>query len=162
MRVQRQLNLGLGATGWHLPDNSLPDPAPLDPAQEITLAVVGAHMRGLPLNKEMTRLGARFLYASHTAPEYRFYLLAGGPPFRPGLIRAEQGGANIALEVWALPKQHMGEFISGVPAPLGIGTLTLDNGTQVKGFICEAIGMVGAKELTEFGGWRAYLESLVH
>ena len=146
-----------GATGWPVPETIPAVPAP--EADEIALAAVGAHMTGLPLNGELTRLGARFLYAAETAAEYKLYSLPGGPPFRPGLIRDPEG-TGIALEVWALPKDRFGDFISGIPHPLGIGTVTLDDGASVKGFICEPIGIVGAEDITRFGGWRAYLEFL--
>ena len=116
-------------------------------------------MSGLPLNHELTCLGARFLYASNTAPAYRLYRLPGGPPFRPGLLRDEIGSA-IALEVWALPANQFGDFIRGVPRPLSIGTLTLENGDEVKGFLCESSGAAGAEDVTLCGGWRAYLQSL--
>lgn len=134
-----------------------PVPAP----DEIALAVVGAHMSGLPLNHELTRLGARFLHAAKTSRDYRLFSLPGGPPARPGLLRAPRSGEGgaIALEVWALPAARFGDFIKGVPRPLGIGTLTLDDGAEVKGFLCEASGTAGAEDVTACGGWRAYLES---
>jgi len=144
----------LGATAW-----TLSDPKPVDPvaaADEIAVAVVGAHMSGLPLNHELTRLGGRFLYAADTAPLYRLYRLAGGPPLRPGLVRADEG-ASIALEVWALPSAAFGAFVSGIPQPLGIGTLDLADGRQVKGFLCETAGLDGAEDITPFGGWRAFI-----
>ena len=113
-------------------------------------------MSGLPLNGELTRLGGRFLATASTAPGYRLYRLAGGPPFRPGLVRDVTGSA-IALELWALPGTSFGAFMAGIPAPLGIGTVTLDDGNTVNGFICEAAGLEGAIDITDFGGWRAYL-----
>ncbi|MEP9386055.1 allophanate hydrolase [Mesorhizobium sp. KR9-304] len=146
----------LGATDWPRP------PAPLfiaDPGpDEIALAVCGAHMSGLPLNGELTGCGARFLRASQTAPIYGLHALAGGPPFRPGLVRRSVGGDAIELEVWALPKERFGEFIAGVPAPLCIGTVALRDGTLVKGFLCESQGLSGGTDITGFGGWRAYLD----
>ena len=126
---------------------------------EIAIALVGAHMSGLPLNAEITGRGGRFLFAGATSPEYRFYALAGGPPHRPGLVRQVEDGASIALEVWALPKTAFGAFMAGIPAPLGIGTLALSDGGTVKGFICEAAGVEGAEDITAFGGWRAFLEA---
>ncbi|MBE7635265.1 allophanate hydrolase [Sneathiella sp. P13V-1] len=146
----------LGATDWMLPEVSYEKPA-AGPS-EIVIAAVGAHMSGLPLNGELTKLGARFLYSSKTSPDYKLYKLAGGPPFRPGLIQ-EEGGASIELEIWALPKSNFGAFIDNIPSPLGIGTVTLANGEEVKGFICESKGKVGAEDITKFGGWRAFLNS---
>ena len=125
----------------------------------MAVAMVGAHMAGLPLNGEVTRLGGRFLYAAETAPEYRLYSLAGGPPRRPGLVRGDTGAA-IALEVWALPVAAFGAFMNGIPQPLGIGTVVLADGGRVKGFLCEAAGLEGAEDITIHGGWRAYLASL--
>ena len=144
----------LGATGW-----ARPVPLPLTKqaaAGEIALAVCGAHMAGLPLNRELVERGGRFIRAASTAPVYRLHALAGGPPFRPGLVRTTRGAA-IALEVWALPRERFGDFIAGVPAPLCIGTVELEDGTTVKGFLCEEAGLAGAADITEFGGWRAWL-----
>ncbi|WP_181707204.1 allophanate hydrolase [Chthonobacter rhizosphaerae] len=145
----------IGATGLPLP-KATPAPAAV-PDGWIRVAVVGAHLSGMPLNPELTRLGARFVAAGHTAPDYRLYALAGGPPFRPGLSRVEEGGASIALETWVLPPEGFGRFVAGIPAPLGIGTVTLVDGSTVKGFICEAAGLAGAVDITVHGGWRAYL-----
>ena len=143
-----------GGTGWPLP--ALPQPAPFVGDDEIELAVVGAHMSGLPLNGELTRLGARFVRKAQTAPHYRLYALTGGLPARPGLVRSSNGAA-IAIETWAVPRSRFGDFIVRVPHPLGIGTLTLDTGEAVKGFICEAAGLDGATDVTKYGGWRRYL-----
>lgn len=154
--LQRRCGAPLGATGWPMPAPAAVNPAPA--LDEIALAVVGAHMSGLPLNAELTRLGARFLYAAKTAAAYRLFSLPGGPPFRPGLLRDEPGAA-IAVEVWALPSTRFGDFIQGVPRPLCIGTLTLENGEAVKGFLCESSGTAGAEDVTAYGGWRAYIES---
>ncbi|WPZ34575.1 allophanate hydrolase [Thalassobaculum sp. OXR-137] len=153
-RLHRGAGVTLGATGWPLPQVAEPTPTP--GADEIVVAAVGAHMSGLPLNGELTRLGGRFLAAASTAPGYRLYRLAGGPPFRPGLVRDATGSA-IALELWALPLDRFGAFMAGIPAPLGIGTVTLADGRTVNGFICEVAGLQGATDITEFGGWRAYL-----
>ncbi|MBW8639849.1 allophanate hydrolase [Hoeflea sp. WL0058] len=155
--LHHDAKVSLGATGW-----GLPEPAKRLPAaqtDEIAVAMVGAHMSGLPLNGEVTRLGGRFLSATRTAPSYRFYSLAGGPPARPGLVRSEEGG-SIDLEIWALPISSFGAFMAGIPQPLGIGTIDLVDGTSVKGFLCEPAGLEGAEEITGFGGWRAYLASL--
>ena len=116
-------------------------------------------MTGLPLNWQLTDLGARFVRNARTATSYRFYALAGGPPARPGLVRTETAGAEIALEIWSLPKTALGTFIQGVPSPLGIGSVELSDGSWVKGFICEAIGSDGATDISHLGDWRAFLSS---
>ena len=155
--LHRQADTVLGATGWHLPDAA--EPVPEAGADEIAVAMVGAHMSGLPLNHEVTRLGGRLLRAAETEPVYRLYSLAGGPPKRPGLVRGDNGAA-IALEVWALPLAAFGAFMSGIPRPLGIGTVRLADGGDVKGFLCESAGLAGAEDITAHGGWRNYLASL--
>ena len=126
------------------------------PPGAIEIAVVGAHLSGMPLNGELTALGATFLRATTTSEDYRLFALPGGPPARPGLIRVRNGGAAIALEVWALPAEGFGRFVAGIPTPLGIGTLALADGTRVKGFLCEQIATEDARDVTEFGGWRAF------
>lgn len=133
--------------------------APL--ADEIALAVCGAHMSGLPLNHQLTSLGARFLQATATAPCYSFHALAGGPPERPGLVRIPQGGGSVALEIWALPKTALGHLMGQIPSPLGLGAVELADGSRVTGFLCEAAGAVGARDITALGGWRAYLAQQV-
>ena len=122
--------------------------------------VCGAHMSGLPLNHELTSRGARFVRAARTSSDYRFYALAGGPPYRPGLVRQEEGGAAIDLEIWSMPKREVGGFMAGIPAPLSIGTVELDDGTSVKGFLCESLGTQGGADITGHGGWRAYMATL--
>jgi allophanate hydrolase len=148
----------IGATGMVLPAEP-PQPVTAAPG-EIELAVVGAHLSGMPLNPELTSRGARFLRAGPTAADYRLFALAGGPPFRPGLMRVAAGtGFAIATEVWALTPDALGSFMAGVPAPLGIGTTSLADGTTPKGFIVEAEGVVGARDISEFGGWRNFIAS---
>ncbi len=129
-------------------------------ADEIEVAVCGAHMAGLPLNGELTRLGGRFLRAVRTAPVYRLYALAGGPPRRPGMVRVAEGGP-IAVEVWALPRTAFGDFIAGIPSPLSIGTVELADGTRPKGFLCEPAGVVGAEDVTAIGDWRKVIAEAV-
>jgi allophanate hydrolase len=129
-------------------------PAP----DEIALAVVGAHLSGLPLNHELRNAGARLLQATSTAPDYRLYALPGGEPRKPGLLRVAAGqGHAIEVETWAMTAESFGRFVAGVPAPLSIGTLKLGDGTTVKGFLVEAEAISGARDISSFGGWRAYL-----
>ncbi len=127
----------------------------------IEIAVVGAHLSGLPLNHELVARGGALLRATETLPFYRFYALSGGPPRRPGLLRVSAAeGAAIATEVWALPADGFGRFVAGIPAPLCIGTLLLADGTTPKGFLVEPEGLPGAEDITRFGGWRAFLATV--
>jgi allophanate hydrolase len=145
----------MGATGWTRPARAdLPKVAAPD---EIALAVCGAHMSGLPLNRELTRLGARLIRTCRTAPEYRLHALAGGPPRRPGLVRDAGNGTAIAVEVWGLPRAEFGRFMAGVPSPLAIGTVRLEDGSAVNGFLCETAGLAGAVDISSLGGWRTWL-----
>ena len=148
--------LPLGATG-------VPQP-PLAPtgndatAGEIALAVVGAHLSGMPLNGELTALGARLLEETTTAADYRLFALAGTEPPKPGLLRVASGrGSAIAIELWAMPEDKFGRFVAAVPPPLSIGTLVTADGRAVKGFLVEAEATNGARDISAFGGWRAFM-----
>jgi allophanate hydrolase len=124
----------------------------------IEVAVCGAHMQGLPLNPQLLALQATFVRADYTSADYKLYHLAGFNPPRPGLIRVNTGGSQIALEIWQLPLENYGKLVASVPAPLGFGTLTLQNGEQVAGFLCEAYASETATDISSFGGWRTYLQ----
>jgi allophanate hydrolase len=124
------------------------------PSGQVRVAVCGAHLQGQPLNHQLTSRGARLLQRTTTAPEYRLYALPDGR--RPGLVRVNEGGAAIEVEVWELPVSQFGSFVDGIPAPLGIGRTLLADGNLVAGFICEPQGIPGARDITAFGGWRAY------
>ncbi|HAT4917511.1 TPA: allophanate hydrolase [Serratia marcescens] len=152
LRWQRQSALPLGATGRALP----PQPAPAPSSGHVRLAVVGAHLSGMPLNVQLTQRDAVRVEQTVTAPCYRLYALADTEPPKPGMARVAQGAA-IRLELWDIPLARFGEFVAEIPAPLGIGTLLLADGRRVKGFICEAWALEGATDITEFGGWRDYL-----
>jgi allophanate hydrolase len=156
-RWQRALGLPLGKTASKLP------PAEADPIaadDRVPIAVVGAHMSGLPLNGQLTELGGRQESANRTAPLYRFYALPGDPPARPGLLRVAMGGAAIELEVWSLPAATVGTFARRIPAPLGLGSVELEDGSTVLGFLCESYATEGARDITALAGWRAYLKSI--
>src|SRR5262249_10042567 len=135
-------------------------PASLGPLHdEIALAVVGAHLSGMPLNGELKALGARFLRATVTAPDYRLFALAGTKPAKPGLLRVVAGeGGAVEVELWALSAAAFGRFVNAVPPPLSIGTLRLADGREAKGFLVEAAATAGARDITRFGGWRAYVK----
>jgi allophanate hydrolase len=131
-------------------------PAPV--ADEIAIAVVGAHLSGMPLNGELKALGARLLEATTTAPDYRLYALSASNPAKPGLLRVAAGkGSAIAVEIWALRAEGFGRFVAAIPSPLSIGTLRLADGRAVKGFLVEADAVTGARDISGFGGWRYYL-----
>jgi allophanate hydrolase len=124
----------------------------------IEIAVVGAHLSGLPLNHELTSAGSVFLRAVETPPDYRFFALPKTTPAKPGLLRVADGeGAAIATEVWSLDAAAFGSFVSRIPAPLGVGTLRLADGTTPKGFLVEAEAVRGAEDISRYGGWRGYL-----
>lgn len=156
-RLQRALGLPLGATGHALPDATLlADTPPVEPTMR--LVVCGAHLSGLPLNHQLTERGGRLIKATHSAPVYRLYALPGGPPKRPGMIRVAEGGGAITVEVWELPMKHVGSFLAGIPAPLGLGRVELADGSWETGFICEGFAAGGADNITALGSWRAYLQ----
>ena len=121
--------------------------------------VCGAHLTGLPLNPQLLERGAYRISITRTAPVYRFYALPGGPPFRPGLVQVKDGGVAIDVEVWRMPVEHFGSFVAGIPAPLGICKVKLEDGSQVCGFICEAHAVDGATDISALGGWRQYMAS---
>lgn len=153
--LQAQNGLPLGATVWAQP--------PMGPVtsivggDEIELAVVGAHLSGMPLNHQLQALGARFCRTVKTAPIYHLYALAGQSIPKPGLVRGPDGsGSSIEVEVWSLSPDSFGRFVAAIPSPLGIGTLALEDGTNPKGFLVEASGLRDAVEISHFGGWRAY------
>ncbi|TAJ29521.1 allophanate hydrolase [Bosea sp. (in: a-proteobacteria)] len=152
---QAASGLPLGATELPLPPQA--DWPPSGTPGTIEIAVVGAHLSGMPLNGELTSLGGCFVRATTTTADYHLYALPGGPPMRPGLVRTAERGGEIAVEIWSLPPEGFGRFVAGIPAPLGIGTLALADGTRVKGFLCEQIGTQDARDITGFGGWRAFV-----
>ena len=155
--LHRTTSSKAGATNLALPAAEL---APTANTDEISLAVVGAHLTGQPLNGQLTSLRARLLRTTHTTDAYRLHALAGTVPPKPGLVRGAPGtGATIEVEVWALTPAAFGSFVAAIPPPLGIGTLQLADGSAVKGFICEPAALAGAKDITAFGGWRAFLKS---
>jgi allophanate hydrolase len=148
----------LGALDLPLP---APAPAPATVAAAapgyMPIAVCGAHMSGLALNHQLLDRGSYLLQSTRTAPSYRLFALPGGPPRRPGLVRVSSSGGAVDLEVWALPMEHFGSFLSGIPAPLGIGKIELEDGSWIPGFISEGYAAAGAVDITSYGGWRAYL-----
>ena len=124
---------------------------------EIALAVVGAHLTGMALNGELSARGGRLLEVTATAPDYRLYALPTTPP-KPGMLRVERGtGSPIELELWALSAAAFGKFVAAIPSPLSIGTISLADGRDVKGFLVEPAAVDGARDISAFGGWRAFV-----
>lgn len=122
----------------------------------VRVAVCGAHLSGLPLNHQLTERDAKLVRATCSAPCYKLYALPGGPPKRPGMVRVGAGGAPIELEIWELPASSFGSFVACIPAPLGVGTVALEDGSSVLGFLCESYAVQDATDITSYGGWRAY------
>ncbi len=159
-RYHHATGLAQGATGLPLPApqaivglNAGTHAVPM-----VRVAVVGAHLSGMPLNSQLTERGAKWLTNAHTTADYRLYALPGTTPPKPGLQRVAPGqGGRIALEVWEMPVAHYGSFVALIPAPLGIGTLQLEGGASVQGFLCEGLALQGAEDITHLGGWRAYM-----
>jgi allophanate hydrolase len=158
-RYHHATGLTIGATGKPLP---APQPiAGIKAAASVKVAVVGAHLSGMPLNSQLTERGAVLAATTETAPHYQFFALPGTVPPKPGLVRVAPGtGSSIAVEVWSMPVEHYGSFVAMIPAPLGIGTLELADGSAVQGFLCEALATAGAQDISHFGGWRAYIAAL--
>nr|WP_042445413.1 allophanate hydrolase [Azospirillum sp. B510] len=154
-RFHRAQALPIGGTG-QIPTGpalNLTAPAP----GTVRLAVVGAHLTGQPLNHQLTGRQARLVGTTRTAAGYRLYALAGTSPAKPGLVRDPDGAGGIELEVWELAEAAFGSFVAEVPAPMTIGTVTLEDDTAVKGFLCEPIALTGAEDITAYGGWRRWL-----
>lgn len=128
----------------------------------VAVAVVGAHLSGQPLNRQLTQRRARLLKVTKTEACYRFYVLPGTQPLKPGLLR-EEGfkGPGIEVEVWAIPENEFGSFVAAVPPPLAIGNARLEEGDTVKCFVCEPYALSGATEITQLGSWRAFLASRI-
>ena len=151
--LHRATELPLGATGHRMPAT------PSAPASAdypyVALAVVGAHLAGQPLNGQLTERGARLRRTTRTAAEYRLYALSDGK--RPGLVRTSGGGAAVEVEIWDVPSAALGGFAAAIPAPLGLGRVQLADGGEVTGFLCEAHAIEGARDISDYGGWRAWL-----
>jgi allophanate hydrolase len=140
--------------------SAAPAPASVARNDRARVVVCGAHLDGLALNWQLKQRGARLLETTLSSPDYQLYALAGGPPFRPGMVRVKDGGVAIAVEVWELPSSELGSFLTGIAAPLGLGKVQLADGRWESGFICEGYGLEGAVDISHLGGWRAYLKTL--
>jgi allophanate hydrolase len=158
--LHRRTSETVGATGGAIPPPPIPSGIPAD---WVKLAVVGAHLSGQPLNHQLTSRGAHMVRTCRTSSDYRLYALPGTVPPKPGLIRIGKGdgkgsGVPQEVEVWGLSTEAFGAFVAAIPAPLGIGTIVLEDGEQVKSFVCEHYAVAGAQDISEFGGWRSFLK----
>lgn len=124
----------------------------------VLLAVAGAHLRGQPLNWQLTDREAEYVETTTTAPCYRLYALDTQPP-KPGVVRVQENGKALEVEVWRLSYESFGSFVAALPQPMAIGTVNLADGSPVKGFLVEPVATEGAQDITHYGGWRSYLEA---
>lgn len=124
------------------------------------IAVVGAHLQGMPLHSQLTERRARLIKACKSSKSYKLFALPNTTPPKPGLVKAKTNGAAIDLEVYEMPIAEVGSFLSLIPAPLGLGNIELEDGSWVKGFICEPYAIDGAKDITDLGGWKPYINQL--
>ncbi|MDR3004246.1 MAG: allophanate hydrolase [Acidovorax sp.] len=145
-----------GASQQSLPTTMAVPAAMPDHPEHITIAVVGAHLSGMPLNTQLTERGAILQESTQTSAAYRLYALPGTVPPKPGLLRTGNG-ASITVELWSMPMAHYGSFVALIPSPLGIGRVELSDGRCVQGFVCEPWATQGAEDITALGGWRAYM-----
>lgn len=158
-RLHRELAITLGGSE-RLLSETLPLPVDATPNACVLMAVVGAHLTGQPLNWQLTSRKARFVRTVRTHADYRLYVIPGATPAKPGLVYSPGfAGAGIELEIWAMSEDTVGSLLNGIPAPLSLGTVRLEDGSSVKGFLCEPSGIVGAEEISHLGGWRAYVGS---
>ena len=157
-RLHRRLARTVGGSDRLLADTP-PIVADMEPRACVLMAVVGAHLTGQPLNWQLTTRNARLVRTVRTQADYRLYVLPNSTPPKPGLVYSPGcAGPGIELEVWAMPEDTVGSFLNGIPAPLSLGTIRLEDGARVKGFLCEPSGIVGAQEITHLGGWREYIQ----
>lgn len=156
--LHRAASAGMGREKAEIPDAS----RVADPDDGLVpIVVVGAHLTGMPLNHQLTGPGGRLIRTCRTAGDYRMFVLPDSTPPKPGLIRSPGfQGAGLEVEVWRITPEAFGTFVQNIPSPLGIGKLTLDDGSVLSGFLCEAHAIAGAREITDLGGWRAYIASL--
>ena len=155
--LQQDNGYKLGATDWNLPVCNTPQ---IDNTSYTNIVVCGAHMQGLPLNHQLTERGGVLVKTCKSAQQYKLVALPGKLPLRPGMIRVKQNGAAIDIEVWRLPTNTLGSFLQGIPHPLGLGQVTLDDGSLECGFICESYIEEQSTDISNYGGWRQYLQSI--
>ncbi len=161
-RLHQAAGLPVGATQFPLPKPPLHWRDPAGDAM-VHIAVVGAHLSGMPLNYQLIERGAVLESTVRTAPNYQLYLLPDSKPAKPGLVRCGDGAGHcIEVEIWRMPVEHYGSFVAAIPPPLGIGTLQLFCGGAVQGFVCDPTAIGGAQDISAHGGWRNFIESTRH
>jgi allophanate hydrolase len=156
-KFQQHTKINIGATKMPVTQHEI---STRPPKNFVDVVVCGAHLEGLPLNWQLHERGATLLQRTQSSSNYKLYALAGGPPFRPGMIRDANSGVAIEVEVWRVPAENFGSFVAEIPVPLGIGKVELADGRWESGFICEASGLSGATDITIHGSWKKYLSSL--
>jgi allophanate hydrolase len=160
-RWQQQVQQPMGHTGQMPPASDLLIQTMPAAAPTLRLSVVGAHLSGMPLHGQLVERHCRLVSRTRTAPHYRLYALPNTTPPKPGLARvgtdSAEGGHSIELEVYEMPLDAVGSFLALIPSPLGLGSVELEDGQWVKGFICEPQGLQGATDISHLGGWRAYI-----
>ncbi|HEY5752283.1 MAG TPA: allophanate hydrolase [Chthoniobacterales bacterium] len=157
-RFHRLRTTTIGVTGRDLSS----EPALSAPDSGLQLAVVGAHLTGEPLNHQLTSRNARFIRSTRTSAHYRLYKLPNTTPPKPGLVRLSEPvahSAGIVVEIWSLDAAAFGAFVAEIPPPMTIGTIQLEDGSSVKGFLCEPLAIEGAEDITASGGWKAFQEA---
>lgn len=128
-----------------------------EPTQPVLLAVNGTLMRGLELNPNLLAVNAAFAREAATEPAYRLWSINDR---HPAMVRVKTGGVSVAVEVWSVPPAGLASILLKEPAGLSIGKVKLNDGSEVLGVLGEPILCEGKKEITSFGGWRAYAASL--
>ena len=124
---------------------------------EILVGVCGAHMSDLPLNWQLTDLDATFVKQTKTKEGYRLFVLENKDPIRPGMIYDSTSKYQIDVEVWSMPVENFGKFMKQIASPLGIGSVYLEDGSSVYGFLCESDYVKGAKEISKLSSWRKFI-----
>ncbi|TIX87091.1 allophanate hydrolase [Rhizobium sp. P44RR-XXIV] len=156
--MHRALSAGMGKDRTA----KLPEASRVAPASDdfVPIVVVGAHLSDMPLNHQLTEPGGYRVKICRTDGSYRLFALPDTTPPKPGLVRDPGfAGKGVEVEVWALPPAAFARFVQNIPAPLGVGMITLDDGSGISGFLCEVHAITGAREITEFGGWRNYVHA---
>lgn len=153
------LPFGAMLTGRAGADATLLALAQLVPQASIDVFVVGAHLSGQPLNHEIRQAGGTLVRQASTASAYRLYEL-DTVPAKPGMVRVDPAaGESIRGEVWRVPARGFGSFVAGLPQPMTMGTVELADGSTVEGFVCEPFATKGARDITGYGSWLAWLAS---